>query len=80
MPLADPAGPAGLYVLEDRAVRVPGDDPDAVRRRSRPLDDLAARRLQGSQHRGEAGHLDRRRPVAVSGSVAGQRLPAIVRG
>lgn len=34
---------AGLYVLEDGTIGVPGDEPGAVRRGSRPVYDLAAR-------------------------------------
>jgi hypothetical protein len=44
-------GVAGLDVLKDRAVRVPVDEPGAVRRGSRPLHDLAARGLKGGENR-----------------------------
>jgi hypothetical protein len=48
-PATHSSGVAGLDVLEDRSVRVSGDEPGAVRRGSRPLHDLAARRLKGSE-------------------------------
>lgn len=66
-------GFAGLDILKDRTVRVSGDKPGAVRRWGWPLDDLATRRLEDGKHRGETGHLDGRRPVAVGGGIASQQ-------
>src|SRR6202451_4001607 len=56
------AGLAGLDVLEDRSVRVPGDEPGTVGSRSRPLNDLAARRFEGGKHRLGATPAGWRRP------------------